>query len=160
MIEFDTLLKEYRTLAIQVDDEEHYLEHLKTQLVETEKRLKEILEKAQQPAFSTNWLYGSSPGVIRQFTHQPELSALEETVQMVAEMGGSVSAEQLAKRLNITRDAARLRLQRAARNALIARIGLGRYRALNKTMKNGTDEKASAQTESERSKGQTDDAST
>src|SRR5277367_43434 len=118
MIEFDTLLKEYRNLAIQVDDEEHYLEHLKSQLAETEKRLKEILETAQQPTFSTNWLYGASSSAVHRFNHQPELSALEETVRTVAEMGGSVSAEQLAKRLSITRDAARLRLQRAARNAL------------------------------------------
>lgn len=150
MIEFDALLKEYRTLAIQVDDEEHYLEHLKAQLVETEGRLKEILEKAQQPhPLFVNGELAASASVSRLKEQQPELSALEATVRTVAEMGGSVSAEQLAKHLQISRDAARLRLQRAARNGLIARFGLGRYRALNKTLKdiqNGGAEKAPPQT--------------
>src|SRR5271155_1732305 len=99
MIEFDSLLKEYRTLAIQVDDERHYLEHLEAQLIETENRLKEIVEKAQQPqTFVMNWELAAANS-LRVKQQQPELSALDATVRTVAEMGGSVSAEQLSRKL-------------------------------------------------------------
>jgi hypothetical protein len=164
MNEFDALLKEYRNLVVQVSEERGYLEHLESELRDTERRLKQLAEKPKPydiSSFSMTWtppedfhvvesvLNADAPTPKPASSDQGTLSALEATVRAVAELGRSVSAKQLADHLGITRDAARLRLQRAAREGLIGRIGVGRYRTVNKVPKaNGKgNEKQTAQAE-------------
>ena len=114
MTEFDKLLKEHRRLAVQIDDERNYLEHLERQLRTVEKQLK---------------AGPSKPSELELESESPSASAIQDAVTAVAELGDGVTAQQLADHLRITPDAARLRLQRAARDGLIARMALGRYRA-------------------------------
>ncbi len=68
---------------------------------------------------------------------QGQLTEVEEKLKSLAapipQPGFSFNIEQLAKHLDISRDAARLRLQRAARVGLIARMGVGRYRAIRQS---------------------------
>lgn len=55
--------------------------------------------------------------------------SLRQAADTVAAMQGDVDAQRLAKTLNISFDAARLRLARAARQGLLVRVKLGFYRA-------------------------------
>lgn len=148
MTEFEKLLKEYRKLVVQIEDEEGYLEHLRRELRQVETQLK-AMAMPQRPTLASG--DESSPEQLQievagqdsiQTLHlEPpsttEASALVQAVQAVAELGDGVTAQQLAERLNISADAARLRLQRAARDGLIARIALGRYRAIKRAPTEG-----------------------
>jgi biotin operon repressor len=157
MSEFETLLEKHRTLAVQLDDQRGYLKFLKEQMDDVERRLKEIGARAEaassevaEPKFAAFWLppgsvpatasmiFGESNETPSPITSAPEvsLSALEETAKGVSELGESVSAERLAEHLKISRDAARLRLQRAAKIGVIIRIAQGRYRAIKRVPKN------------------------
>jgi ribosome-associated translation inhibitor RaiA len=58
-----------------------------------------------------------------------ESLSLRQAADMVAAMGGEVTAEMLSNKMSISFDAARLRLARAARKGLVMRVSLGKYRA-------------------------------
>src|SRR5260370_22756546 len=66
------------------------------------------------------------------FSNEQSLD-LRCSILYVEFLGNGATAEQLAKHLDISRDAARLPLQRAARVGLIARMGVGRYRAIRQS---------------------------
>ncbi len=132
MTEFEKLLKEHRRLAVQIDDERNYLEHLERQLRAVEKQLKAMaipVVESQQEAVAPFLTGASKPSEVELESQSPSASAIQDAVTAVAELGNGVTAQQLAEHLGITPDAARLRLQRAARDGLIARMALGRYRA-------------------------------
>jgi hypothetical protein len=134
MTEFEKMLKEYRRLAVQVEDERNYLEHLERQLRGVEKQLKSMSlpAPAQLGPFSP---VSRAVEVVLEPTGQdesPSASAIQDAVRAVSEIGDGVTAQQLAEHLNITPDAARLRLQRAAREGLIARMAVGRYREIKR----------------------------
>jgi len=124
MTEFEKTLQEYRKLVEQVADESGFLDFLKAQLAEVEQKLKEMAKTSQVALVYTV----QSP--ITAVAPNDSLPALQEAAKAVEYLGDGVNAPQLAKHLNISRDAARLRLQRAARVGLIARMGTGRYRAI------------------------------
>ncbi len=157
MSEFETLLEKHRTLAVQLDDQRGYLKFLKEQMDDVERRLKEIGARgeaansaAAEPKLATFWLPPGSVPTTAYMTfgelnetpspiapaREVSLSALDETAKAVSELGESVSAERLADHLKISRDAARLRLQRAAKIGVIVRIAQGRYRSINRVPKN------------------------
>jgi hypothetical protein len=61
-----------------------------------------------------------------------ESLSLRQAADMVAAIGGEVTADMLSEKLRISFDAARLRLARAARKGLVMRVSLGKYRASNR----------------------------
>lgn len=135
MTEFEKLLKEYRRLAVQVEDERNYLEHLERQLRGVEKQLKSMALPAPAPPigpFSAAFSVSAEATLERAVQDESSASAIEEAVRAVSELGDGVTAQQLAEHLHISADAARLRLQRAAREGLIARMALGRYREIKR----------------------------
>jgi len=132
MTEFETTLKEYRKLVEQIADERGFLDFLQGQLTEVEEKLKSLAAPIPQPGLSFN-IELPLPAPSSQPDGNDSLPALEEAARAVEFLGNGVIAEQLAKHLDISRDAARLRLQRAARVGLIARMGVGRYRAIRQS---------------------------
>ena len=132
MTEFETTLKEYRKLVEQIADERGFLDFLQGQLNEVEEKLKSLAAPIPQPGFSFN-IELPLPAPSSQPDGNDSLPALEEAARAVEFLGNGATAEQLAKHLDISRDAARLRLQRAARVGLIARMGVGRYRAIRQS---------------------------
>jgi hypothetical protein len=146
MTEFEKLLAEYRKLVEQVNDEQGFLAFLKGQLQEVEGQLKSLASGQRQMQLAV-LDFGTAPFPPSSKTDDPtpldEVGALKAAARAVEILGDGVTAEQLSRHLKISRDAARLRLQRAARVGMIARMGTGRYRAIRrspeaKTSLNGT----------------------
>jgi biotin operon repressor len=139
MTEFEKTLSEYRNLVEQVADERGFLSFLEDQLAGVEKKLKAIVTTSQATPYQVCLSSFHLPVPAKRA--EPDVPALQEAARAVEELGSGVSAEQLAKHLNITRDAARLRLQRAARTGLIARMAAGRYRAIKQAPQMTTEDK-------------------
>ncbi len=119
MSEFDNLLQKYGEISTEINGMREYLDHLEEDREAVRKRLKALMRsgpKQEVPAADDQ----GSPSLE---------SPMIETINAVRELGDSVSATQLAERLNISQDAARLRLQRAAKKRLILRVKFGRYAA-------------------------------
>jgi Fic family protein len=133
MNEFEKTLKEYRKLVEQINDERGFLSFLEDQLRDVEKKLKMFGSAyfQMQTVHTVQLPLSSEP--------DESLPAVEEAAHAVETLGDGVTAEQLAKHLDISRDAARLRLQRGARVGLIARMGIGRYRAVKRAPKGASD---------------------
>lgn len=131
MAEFDTLLEKYGELSAEITETRDYLVSLTRDREEIRKRLKAI----------------SRNGGIKHESNADDKesasidSAMEDTVKAVRTLGNNVNAAQLAEHLNISQDAARLRLQRAEKKRLIIRIAFGRYGSkpeMNRPTTNGT----------------------
>jgi hypothetical protein len=159
MNRFEKVLKEYRRLVVLVEEEQSYLAHLKEQLGAVEEELKSMVlptatsleaNVPEQDALeAANDEHGCSG--ISEHPGQPA-SALKEAVSAVIALGDGVTAKQLANHLNISSDAARLRLQRATREGLLDRMATGRYRPIKRSPLNaktsntrGPDEVASVE---------------
>jgi biotin operon repressor len=132
MNDFEKLLKEHAKLAALLDDERGYLRQLEMQFRSIEQRLKDFVKPSPcgfvlTPESSEN-VPANWENEVAEAAVEVGASALEQAALAVADLGDGVSAEQLAEHLEITRDAARLRLQRAAKEGLIIRIASGRYR--------------------------------
>lgn len=166
MTEFDEMLAKYRKLAGEVHDQRGYLEYLEGELAELEKRMKGYVLGLQEQrsffgpsslsALATAPMHDqAAPKVVELLARVGRGSkALQQTADAIAAIGDGVDAVRLAAYLGISREAARLRLQRAARAGLIARMASGRYRAVKKKLPeskvSGTSDDDATQTASDR----------
>jgi hypothetical protein len=137
MTEFQAMLERHRKLAGDVSEQRGYLEFLEGELAELEKQMNGYVSHLQEErvVFDPTLFPPLSPA--KRFDLQMNLTqaipkggskALQETAQAIAELGDGVDAARLAGHLHITREAARLRLQRASKAGLITRMASGRYR--------------------------------
>jgi len=135
MTEFEAMLERHRKLAGDVQEQRGYLDFLDGELAELEKEMNAYVTKLREP--STMSFFSSQFTPVKPFNLNMILTptipkggskALQETAQAIAELGDGVDAARLAEHLKITREAARLRLQRASKAGLISRMANGRYR--------------------------------
>jgi len=148
MPDFASMLARHRKLAGEVTEQRGYLEFLESELADLEKEMSEFVARLQQPEqtpqgtviFDGRQFPGltlkSLPGLqLQPKTERSTAGAsrsLRETAKAIEELGDGVDAVRLSQHLGITREAARLRLQRAALAGLIARMASGRYRAVKR----------------------------
>ena len=145
MSEFADMLARHRQLSSEVNDQREYLAYAESQLVALEKEMQDYVSQLENRPIQFIADPTQYPPVavapVRQLKLAPApqeiiedrgSTALQETAQALLELGDGVDARRLAEHLHITREAARLRLQRAARRGLIARMANGRYRPIRK----------------------------
>ena len=134
MTEFEAMLERHRKLAGDVQEQRGYLEFLEGELAELEKEMNVYVSRLKKETVIPLFMPAATA---KPFTLNMNLTpnipkggskALQETAQAIAELGDGVDAARLAEHLKITREAARLRLQRASKAGLISRMANGRYR--------------------------------
>jgi predicted DNA-binding protein (UPF0251 family) len=157
MTDFENMLAKHRRLSGEVTEQRSYLEFLEHDLAELEKEMNEFVATLQQaptyvfdatsyPPISMKTLK-PIPGLESVTIFKPEKASksLRETARAIEEMGDGVDAIRLSQHLSISREAARLRLQRAAVAGLISRMASGRYRAIKRKPQEIKDEIATTE---------------
>jgi predicted HTH transcriptional regulator len=120
MSKFDELLEDHAQISIEIGHAEDYLKSLVEDREAISRKLKSLAKDETGKS-------EEEEGIVSRALRAGD--SLEETAKIVAELGDSVTAAQLAERLDLTQDAARLRLQRAEKRRLIKRVAFGRYAA-------------------------------
>jgi hypothetical protein len=130
MDEVDRLLRHLEEVAEEIQALRFrlsYLEDHRAEIRESIKIAASRLRDSQQPLALFKSRNPSKPQV-KQMRRGAAMS-LRQAADTVAAIQGDVDAQRLAETLNISFDAARLRLARAARQGLLVRVKLGLYRA-------------------------------
>jgi hypothetical protein len=127
MDEMERLLRHLEEVAEEIQSLKHRLAFLEDHRIELRQRIL---------AFAPPWP-GLSISIPTSCDRHPIARrssgalALRQTADAVAKLNCEVDAQILSTDLKISYDAARLRLARAARQGLLVRIKLGKYRATN-----------------------------
>jgi len=114
----DTLLRNFQQLTEQIAELNHMLKEFEQQREDVRKELRTLA--ANSPSERNDETTDSAD-------KSTQSTSLAETAKAVDELDCEVDAKQLASKLDLTLDAARLRLARTAKANLIVRKSSGRY---------------------------------